>query len=345
MVPTFTAVIIGPGREGFVSSSSDHQSISACPNCGGARPGAYCPNCGQNDRDYMRSVWLVAGDYFRDTFEVDSRVFRTLKLLFFKPGQLSIDFSRNRRARYMSPVRLFLFISFVHFGALALMTAKGSVSDTPESSPSDLVLPYPMSVPELDSLFSVEPTQDQIETARARLDPEQRDRLDDILGRGPDDLNRKILASFLATETGESGGMRTILFRLMIELYHDPGKLIDRTSRWASIILVVSLPLYALLLAVVYFDKRRYFVEHLVLVVHMQCLSMVALTIPMFASRSAVAAVSWIGVSLGIMAYYVLSLRCYFQEGWGTTLARWAAFAVLSLCVSMGTGLALLLLT
>ncbi len=164
----------------------------------------------------------------------------------------------------MSPVRLFLFISFVHFGALALMTAKGSVSDTPESSPSDLVLPYPMSVPELDSLFSVEPTQDQIETARARLDPEQRDRLDDILGRGPDDLNRKILASFLATETGESGGMRTILFRLM---------------------------------------------------------------------------------GLGIVAYYVLSLRCYFQEGWGTTLARWAAFAVLSTCVFLGTGLALLLLT
>ena len=114
------------------------------------------------------------------------------------------------------------------------------------------------------------------------------------------------MASFLATETGESGGMRTILFRLMIELYHDPGKLIDRTSRWASIILVVSLPLYALLLAVVYFDKRRYLVEHLVLVVHMQCLSMVALMIPMFASRSAVAAVSWIGVGFGIMAYYVL---------------------------------------
>ena len=345
MLPIFTAVIIDPGREGFVSSSSDHQSISVCPNCGDARPGAYCASCGQNDRDYMRSPWLVAGDYFRDTFEVDSRVFRTLKLLFFKPGQLSIEFSRNRRARYLSPVRLFLFVSFVHFGALALLNTQGPASGTPESSPSDLGFPFPMSVPELDSLFSEEPSQDQITTARARLDPEQRDRLDDILGRGPDDPSRKILASFLATGSGESGGMRTILFRLMIEMYHDPGKLTDRTLRWASIIPVVSLPLYALLLAVVYFDKRRYFVEHLVLVVHMQCLSLVALTIPMFASRSAVAFVSWIGVGLGIVAYYVLSLRRYFQEGWGTTLARWAAFVVLSMCVSMGTGLALLLLT
>jgi hypothetical protein len=57
------------------------------------------------------------------------------------------------------------------------------------------------------------------------------------------------LASFLATGSGESGGMRTILFRLMIEMYHDPGKLTDRTLRWASIIPVVSLPL------------RRYFQE------------------------------------------------------------------------------------
>ena len=136
ILPIFTAVIIDPGREGFVSSSSDHQSISVCPNCGDARPGAYCARCGQNDRDYMRSPWLVAGDYFRNTFEVDSRVFRTLKLLFFRPGQLSIEFSRNRRARYLSPVRLFLFVSFVHFGALALLTTQGPASGTPESSPS-----------------------------------------------------------------------------------------------------------------------------------------------------------------------------------------------------------------
>ena len=345
MLPTFTAAIINPGGEGSVSSSFDHQSISVCPNCEDERPGAYCAHCGQNDRDYMRSAWLVAGDYFRDTFEVDSRVFRTLKLLFFKPGQLSVEFSRNRRARYLSPVRLFLFISFVHFGLLALLTAKRPASGTPESSQSDLVFPFPMSVPEIDSIFSEEPTEDQLTTARARLNPEQRDRLDDILGRGADDLNRKIVASFLAAETGESDGMRTILFRLMIEIYHDPGKLIERTSRWASIIPVVSLPLYALSLAVAYFDRRRYFVEHVVLVVHMQCFSLVALTIPMFASRSAVGVVSWIGVSLAIVAYYMLALRRYFQEGWGTTVARWAAFAVLSACVSLGTGLALLLLT
>ena len=293
----------------------------------------------------MRSAWLVAGDFIRDTFEVDSRLFRTLKLMFRKPGQLSIEFSRNRRAHYMSPVRLFLFVSFLHFGLMALVTPRGPVSDNGGSSGSSLGYGFPMDLTGADSLFK-EPTQAQIESARAGLGPEQRDQLDDILGRGPDDVNRMIVAGFLATETRQSGGMRSLLFRLMIEVYHDPERAVERTLRWGSVILVVSLPAYALLLSVVYFDKRRLFVEHLVLVVHLNCFSLLALLIPIVApSGFLLRSLLWIGIALGTIVYYTSTLRRYFQEGWATTFVRWFAFAVLSMCFSMGTGLILLFLT
>ena len=55
----------------------------------------------------------------REAFEVDARIFQTLKLLLFKPGSLSTEFSRNRRARYMSPIRLYLFTSLVFFLVLS----------------------------------------------------------------------------------------------------------------------------------------------------------------------------------------------------------------------------------
>ena len=87
----------------------------ACPNCGDGRSGRYCAACGQNDRNYVRGLLSVTWEFCRDSFEVDSRLFQTLKLLFFKPGTLSREFCRNRRARYMSPVRLYLFSSFLFF--------------------------------------------------------------------------------------------------------------------------------------------------------------------------------------------------------------------------------------
>ncbi len=92
----------------------------ACPNCGSDRPDRYCSRCGQNDRDYMRGLWAVVYEFVREMFELDSRLFRTLKSLLFKPGHLSTEFSRNRRAAYMSPVRLYLFTSFLFFLVLSI---------------------------------------------------------------------------------------------------------------------------------------------------------------------------------------------------------------------------------
>ena len=91
-----------------------------CPNCGSDRPDRFCSHCGQNDRDYMRGLWSVVYEFFREMFELDSRLFRTVKSLLFRPGHLSSEFSRNRRAAYMSPVRLYLFTSFVFFLVLSI---------------------------------------------------------------------------------------------------------------------------------------------------------------------------------------------------------------------------------
>lgn len=99
-----------------------------CPNCGSGRPDRFCSHCGQNDRDYMRGLWSVVYEFFRELFELDSRIFRTLKSLLFKPGHLSSEFSRNRRAAYMSPVRLYLFTSFLFFLVLSI-SAGGWLSD------------------------------------------------------------------------------------------------------------------------------------------------------------------------------------------------------------------------
>ena len=91
-----------------------------CENCGALKQGHFCAVCGQNDRNYQRSVFPVVGQALAETFETDSRLWATLRALLIRPGHLSSEFSRNRRASYLPPFRLYLFSSIVFFFALSM---------------------------------------------------------------------------------------------------------------------------------------------------------------------------------------------------------------------------------
>ena len=109
------------GRFCVVCGQRDRQyGPITCANCGAAKQGAYCAVCGQNDRNYRRNVFPVVAEALAETFETDSRLFRTLSVLFMRPGFLSTEFSENRRARYLSPFRLYFFTSIVFFFVLSL---------------------------------------------------------------------------------------------------------------------------------------------------------------------------------------------------------------------------------
>lgn len=107
---------------------------SKCDNCGEELLGAFCWVCGQKDSHYNRSVFKVIGDFFKEMFDVDSRVFTTLSTLFFRPGKLSTQFRENKRATYVTPIRLYLFSSLVFFFLVAITSRSQNVQLGPENN-------------------------------------------------------------------------------------------------------------------------------------------------------------------------------------------------------------------
>lgn len=91
-----------------------------CPNCGWPRTGPFCSRCGQNDKDYLRAFRDVAAEMLSETFELDSRLVRTVGALVVKPGYLTREFVAGRRASYMSPVRLYIVTSVIFFLLLSV---------------------------------------------------------------------------------------------------------------------------------------------------------------------------------------------------------------------------------
>ena len=85
-----------------------------------AARGRFCAACGQNDRSYLRATREIVGDVLSEVFDFDSRFGRTLKYLLLRAGFLSSEFASDRRASYVSPVRLYIVVSLVFFGVLSL---------------------------------------------------------------------------------------------------------------------------------------------------------------------------------------------------------------------------------
>jgi hypothetical protein len=78
------------------------------------------------------------GELADDVVAWDSRLWRTLLPLIFKPGYLTAEFIAGRKARYVAPFRLYLIISFVLF--LVISGSNQTISVVGEDNSGDAVL-------------------------------------------------------------------------------------------------------------------------------------------------------------------------------------------------------------
>ena len=86
-----------------------------CPNCGSDANGRYCSECGQAQGELMPSIARWIQDALDELLGVDGKLLRSLRLLAWPPGELTLEWSRGRRARFVSPFRLYLAAAVVFF--------------------------------------------------------------------------------------------------------------------------------------------------------------------------------------------------------------------------------------
>ena len=92
----------------------------ACANCGAPMHGPYCYACGQPEKGLIRQLTSVMSDVLDTVFNIDSRVFRSLFPLYFRPGFLTVEYFAGRRVRYVTPFRLFFFLCLLAIFAIQI---------------------------------------------------------------------------------------------------------------------------------------------------------------------------------------------------------------------------------
>ena len=75
----------------------------------------FCPNCGQRNSTKKINLLDLIQELFSSVLSYDSKLWQTIKLMFLKPGQLSIEYVNGKRTTYTNPFRFFLSVSILFF--------------------------------------------------------------------------------------------------------------------------------------------------------------------------------------------------------------------------------------
>ncbi len=86
-----------------------------CKNCHAPLSGPFCVNCGQAANVHVPTTLELLHELLEGLTHSDSRLWRTLKSLWFSPGRLTEEFIAGRRVAYLPPFRLYLIASILFF--------------------------------------------------------------------------------------------------------------------------------------------------------------------------------------------------------------------------------------
>jgi len=310
-----------------------------CANCGAALSGEYCTACGQRHEPHVHALAHFAGEAFESITHADSRLWRTLWFLLSRPGFLTREFFEGRRIRYLPPFRLYLVISLLFFLVANLPEARSPLKahasvdvdfgDTPVAERSQSL---DEAAKVLESELAATPGAAQAAKAiRQRAAQEKAAAASGatIPKEGLQDENgfTEFCDAFEKPDAAANPNYAK-LHEVCAKTAKDHGEaLLKAIVHNIPRAMFIFLPLLALFMKVLYWRPKRYYVEHLLFLVHNHAFVFLALAI-----LGALELVPVIGKHLGLlkfaiwvyMVWYIFrAMRMYYRQSRGLTFAKY----------------------
>jgi len=247
-----------------------------------------------------------------EVFDWDSKLVTTLKMLVFKPGQLSKDYLEGRRVAHIHPVRLYIVIS-----ALFIVIGSGSI---------------------LRSEFQLNIAESGIQTSALREATEN-------VRQNHPGLSKQELEDLAKAQSMKSNPrLRKYLRQIRQRLdgrYRQFDDLLSSNVRILSPVTALILPLFLML---VFKRNHLYYVQHLTFSIHYFCFSFVVSMVAaiLIISLTAMDLQAWVtlvaALQMGVLIFYFhrANRRVYAQAGgasWWRTLGALSFIFVLNMAI------------
>jgi len=308
-----------------------------CANCHAALDGEYCASCGQRHEPHVHTVAHFASEALESVSHADSRLWRTLWYLLARPGYLTREFFAGRRVRYLPPFRLYLVISIVFFLIVGL--PEGDALDIDDEPTAVRVEKMKEVASALEREAAPENTELRAAAAelrkRAELQAAALESDDPVVA--PDGLSTKNVMTDFCNEfknpdpTANENYAK--LHSACAKISEDGGRDLAKTVvQNIPRAMFVFLPLLALAMKPLYWRPKRYYVEHLLFLVHNHAFVFLVLAILALLELILLKWLPAVGDQLGLLKFaawiYMLwylfrGMRNYYGQGWWLTFLKY----------------------
>lgn len=301
------------------------ESEALCRNCGAALSGEFCAACGQREGRGDRYFGELLSELLGDVFTWDSRVWRTFYPLLFKPGFLSAEFNVGRRARYMPPFRLYLVISFVTFFSLSLTTGgQQLVKDFEQSTASDYET-VALDPNEVESGAAADAPDSSVKAGGPELQEELSEALLDA------DLEDDDSIDFgLSVSDDAPAWQKRIAERMQenaLRVSEDSSGFVSTLLQYVPQTMFVLLPLFAMMLKLVFFRRPFHYLQHLVFALHCHSFAYILYLLGVVLALN-IEGLGDAWFMLGLAVYLVIAIRRTYGSSWLGAFARAGALYV-----------------
>jgi hypothetical protein len=316
--------------------------LTECENCGAKLTGQYCSQCGQAAIDYRRSFGHVVLDVLNEFLNWDSKFFGTLGLLFTRPWRLTNEFVEGKRVRHVHPLRLYLLASVafffaVNYGAKGLRFEPGKTKldpkdraelqadlnkgDLPPAARAELqrLLDQPPSSP----ASSPAPTATAEQSPSATTTPTTSPSDSTQKNYGPVNDRPFIVFDDAKSTTPFEHWLEARAKEKMGEHGTKMGLFITTLFSNLPYMMLCCIPLFALVLKILYVRRRIFYIDHLIYALHIHSFFYTGVMLLVLATMGLnrvlpgafagwIIALLWITFVIQIF----LSIRYVYRQGW-----------------------------
>jgi len=300
----------------------------------------------------VHTLGHFAGEAFESVTHADSRLWRTIGYLLVKPGHLTREFFAGRRASYLPPFRLYLVISLLFF-LVAGLPDRINVRDEGPPTP-ETVASLKEGAAAIERNAATTPGMKSVAEAMRKKAAEQEAILSgakpaEVEPAGTEDSDRvetDLCPPAMKPPPPDAGWRAEAMYGFCQKISHMSGKqLFEAVVHNIPRAMFVLLPLLALIMKLLYWRPKRYYVEHLLFLVHNHCFVFLSLVLMILVARLSFISglIPWLETAMTLyMIWYIFrAMRIYYgQSRWmtfGKYLFMGNAYLVTSSLVLAGT--------
>lgn len=344
-----------------------HEKI--CLNCNANLIGRFCQNCGQENIEPHETVFSLVHHFFADITHFDGKFFSTLKYLITRPGFLSKEYISGRRARYLHPIRMYVFTSalffLVFFSIINLEKNNKSNKITEvmsitqqriwEESKEQLLKNRKLNASdsaEVEAAYNaILRVQKIVKDSTKAKQKKHGLEIEDDDGWGIfSDRYFPSRAAYDSTQASLPAGERDgwMARQMAYRNIHIHEKFPDKREFWLAVInkfihtlpymLFVSLPLYALFLKLLYIRRKNFlYVDHAMFLIHLYIFTFIFILVVIGLNElSDLPFMEWMEMVIGLLFlagfYYTYkAMRVFYGQGRFKTLTKFMLLNLLCL--------------